>query len=421
MCGVRRTTAFFLSLVVLAGCKPSQPEPASKGSSPPRASVTLRVAVVDDEQLRRAIDRLRGEWQTLTDGQIETFAATLEEAADADLIVFPSRVIGSLSEAGTLRPVRESVLSSDALRFDDFLPLVRDHEVVYAQRVMALPIGCPSPLHLAPDSGANVLARHSDRDDVSLALAYLAWAAPHAVHRSRVATLFDADNFEPRLADPPFVRGLEDFVAQQIGGEGRIVWPSRQEQLTFRASPQVMPAAAENFNPMADQWEPMPAFPAGNRHATLLASSGRLIGVTTASRNAATAFRYAAWLVGPENARMLATASDNVSNCRGSLARAPDPWFKTEDREVGKAFAATSAEALRASRFLFAPRLPGAEEYLAVLGSRVRASLGGQPAAEALAEAAAEWAAISAREGGDAQREAYFRSINARPLPVTSE
>lgn len=405
--------ALLLATSVFVGCQPTTAPPAVEESGLPKAAVTLRVAVVEDDSLRRTIDRLRGEWQTLTEGQIETFAvATIEAATEADLIVFPSRALGSLCEAGRLRPIRDSVLASETLRFDDFLPLVRDHEVVYAQRIMALPIGCPSPLLLAAEPTSPQGIRPWD-DDVQLALAYLAWAAPHAVHRSRVATLFDPDDFSPRLAEPPFVRALESFVAAAGTGPAQIVWPRRETELPLSLTVALIPGTDEAYGPLSSKWEPTD----GDRHATLVASRGRLIGVTTGSRNAATAFRYAAWLVGPENARMLAAASDHVANCRGFLARAADPWFKTSDREAGKAFAAVSAEALRTPRFLFAPRLPAAEEYLAALGSRVRTAVNGQPVAEALNEAAAEWSVISERQGIDAQSEAYFRSINARPFP----
>lgn len=394
-------------------------KPADKGdaSALPRASVTLRVAVVSDESLSRAIDRLRGEWRERTDGEIETIdvadeADLVEAAAQADLIVFPSRAIGELCEAKALRPVRSSVLESDELRFEDFLPLVRDHEVVYAQQVMALPIGCPTPLHLSPDAGENTLA--VDGDDAELALAYLAIAAPYAVHRSRVSTLFDSDSFRPRLAEPPFVRALTRLVELNSGAEGRIVWPRREEPLSGRFTPQAMPEAAEVYNPIAKEWEPLPE---SERRATLVASSGRLIGVTTASRNAATAFRFAAWLVGPENSRIVSTASDNVANCRGSFAHSVDAWRATDDRDLGKQFAEAEAAMLRLPRFLLAPRLPGAEEYLAVLGKHVRQALEGRPPADALQQAADECEALHHARGWDAQRAAYDRSLNSAAFP----
>ncbi|MEO0530161.1 MAG: hypothetical protein AAF266_06225 [Planctomycetota bacterium] len=402
-----------MAMIALAGCKKEQSEVAGDESALPRAAVTLKIAVVNDEPLRRAIDRLRGEWKTLTDGEVETVAASLDASSDADLIVFPSRAIGELCEADVLRPMRDGVLRSESLRFDDFLPLIRDHEIVYGQQTMALPIGCPTPVMLVADPEGPSSLKASD-DDVELGLAYLAWAAPHAVHRSRVATLFDPDDFTPRLDEPPFVRALELFVDAVGGGGDRVVWPQRETPLPEGVSVTRFPGADEAFAPLSDAWEST----GGERAATLIASSGRLIGVTTASRNAATAFRYAAWLVGPDNARMLSTASNNVANCRGSLARAADRWFDTEDREAGKAFADESAEALRESRFLFAPRLPAADEYLAALGACVRSAIKGQPAPEALAEATAEWSAISDRQGIEAQREAYFRSINARSFSV---
>lgn len=412
-----------LVVVAVAGCDPAKKktEESGNGDEPalPRASVTLRVAVVSDDALARAIDRLAGEWGTLTDGQIETVPVAAETdlvaaAAEADLIVFPSRAIGELAESNAIRPIRGNVLKSETLRFEDFLPLVRDHEVVYGRQVLALPIGCPTPLLLVPADGEGGSFALPD-DDVQLALAYLAWAAPHAVHRSRVATLFDADDFSPRLAAPPFVRALESFVETAGAGPGSVVWPQRDRKLErgVRFAVEQLPSADEAYNALADVWETSAE---GDRHATLVASRGRLIAVTAATRNAATAFRYAGWLVSPENARELSGASDNVANCRGSFARAGDAWFGSADRELSRAFSAVTADALRTDRYLMAPRLPGSEEYLKALGARVRAALGGAPVTETLSGAAADWEAISVSRGRDQQGAAYARSLNAERL-----
>lgn len=421
----RRLAAFLAAcaLTLTVGCPPSDRQDA--GGAPanhglPRAEVTLRVGVLADESLRRAIDRLRGEWRTQTDGEIESVALAAEAdlapvAGEVDLLVFPSRRLGELCEAGVLRPVRQGVLKSETLRFDDFLPLVRDHEVAYAQQVMALPLGSPTPLLLTTRPNATVQVLPPS-DELVAALSYLAWAAPHAVHPSRVATLFDADDFSPRLTEPPFVRALEGYAAAcDAQAAGRIAWPQRDEPAPEGSKPAALPGADEAYNGLADQWEPLSG---EARHATLIGSSGRLIGVTGASRNAATAFRLAAWLAGPENARMLSTASDHVANCRGSLARAPDPWRATEDRELAKAFAMAGADALRRPRHLMTPRMPGGEQYLNALGRAVLAAIAGDRPADALRAAAAEWEAISEQRGRASQKRAYLRSINAAAFPT---
>lgn len=410
---------WFAAALAPVGCGPKKkPSASAPSGGPPRASVTLRVAVVSDEALRRAIDRLRGEWNLATDGEIETVdlpadADLTEAAGEADLIVFPSRSLGVLCEAQRLRPMRSSVLKSEELRFEDFLPLIREQEIVYAKQVMALPLGCPTPLLLSRSEGE--LTSTAPEDDLELALAYLAWAAPYAEHRSRVATLFDFDTFAPRLTHEPFRRALESFLAAMDGGPGRIVWPVRGESLLNELQPKVLPGAEAWFDPLADQWE---SSPAGGPNATLLASSGRLVGVTQATRNAATAFRFAAWLAGPENAGQIASASDSVANCRGSRSRSADAWRETEDRAVAKAFAEAGAAALRCPRYVLAPRLPGSEEYLAALGKRLRDALDGAPPEEALAAAAADWEAITNALGRDAQRAAYERSLNTAAFPA---
>ncbi|WP_350208060.1 hypothetical protein [Botrimarina sp.] len=406
---------------VVAGCdrggdKAGEPPENAESLALPRASVTLRVGVVSDPELQAAIDRLRGEWAEVTDGEIQTVPiepdGLLAAAEECDLMVFPSRSLGELCEANALRPVRDSVLQSEMLQFDGFLPLIREHEIVYGQQVMALPLGCPTPLLLTAD--ANALRIDLPDDNRRLALVYLAWAAPHAVHRSRTATLFDADTFVPRLSTPAFVRALESLVAAaDEQGDSQIVWPDRDEPLPPGVAPEPLPGASEAYNGLADAWEPTDP---GDQRATLLASDGRLIGVARASRNAATAFRYAAWLAGPENAGQLSTASDHVANCRGARTRSADAWRATDDRQAARAFAEAGGEALRAGRFLLAPRVPGADAYLEALGEAVREALEGAPPAGALAKAVQAWDTMSAQRGRDAQHAAYMRSVNSRPL-----
>lgn len=431
-----RKGAQLASLAVMAclastlGCWPSPSEPwpdAAGDDTVVRAAVTLRVAVLGDDRLASAIERLRGEWAERTGGEVVVSrqGADASPPDEADLLVFPSRRLGGFCESGLLRRVRQSTLASETLALDGVLPLVREQEIVYGQRVMALPLGCPTPLRLQPagieqpeSTKSPLPERPTEPDDRRLALEYLAWAAPHAVHRSRLATLFDADDFSPRVATPPFVRALEGFVAAEPA-ERTLIWPSRDTERSEASDPMPAPppGADEAFNALSGRWEPSEG---DDRHATLLASSGRLLSVTRTSRNAATAFRYAAWLAGPDNALGLSRASDGVANCRGSFARAPDAWFGNATREQAKAFAAAGAEALRRRRFLLAPRLPGADRYVVSLGAAVRRALAGKDPAAALADASSEWEAISVELGRDAQAAAHARSVNAEPLVAGS-
>lgn len=405
-------------LAGLLGCEPgSAPSEPPASAKPTGPKFTLRIAVVADGSLSRAIGRLAGEWADRGRGAFEVVdvdaaAGVVEAAADSDLVVFPSRLIGELCESQSLRAIRDRVLRGEELRLADVFPAVRDTEIVYGNRVMALPIGCPTPLVVGDPSGALTLPA----DDRRLALAFLAYAAPHAVHRSRAATLFDPDSFEPRLTAPAFARALDRLAAAaELDSAARryLVWPTRdgaRESLEANATVDRPAGAPEVYNPIAEAWEPVGG---SAPPATLLASSGRLVGVTASSRNAAAAFRMVAWLAGAENAPRLSTSSDAVTNCRGSFARRSDPWVANAP-DLGPRFASASAQALRSSRVLVAPRLPGADEYLDSLGMAVRSRVeDGAETGEALAAAAEAWRAIGERRGWEAQRAAYLRSVNS--------
>ncbi|MEN0109182.1 MAG: hypothetical protein AAF805_00520 [Planctomycetota bacterium] len=393
----------------------------------PRAEVSLAVAVVDDPSLAAAIERQRGEWNALTGGEYTVKPIGSVAGIDGhDLIVFPSAAMGALCEpsegrdSAVLRPVRSGVLKLDLLRFSDFQPVVREVEVVYGQRVMALPLGCATPL-LVGGSSETLPAAVLSNDRVTLGLEYLAFAAPYAVHPSREATLFDQETMRPRLDTPPFVRAMGDLVDAVERSKGRTAasrytWPQRSAPAPdWLDAESISPplGVAERYNPLAGVWEPVDR---ADSAATLVASSGRLVGVAAVSRNAATAFRLAAWLAGVENAPAMAAASDGVAVCRGSFARSADAWRADIDRATARAFTAANADALRRRRRLIAPRLPGAKEYLAALGGRVQAAIDGEAVEDVLAGAVSDWDAITDRLGRPQQAAAYARSINAAPL-----
>ncbi|MEO1498584.1 MAG: hypothetical protein AAFV43_15680 [Planctomycetota bacterium] len=397
------------------GCGGASDPPPTPAASKP--AVTLRVGVVGDKSLANAIARLAGEWNTRSGGTLRaTTVDTLSEAslASLDAVVFSSAALGELCERHALRPLRRSMLESDEFALGDLFPLVREVEIVYGRRPMAAPLGCPCPLVF---SAATPIDRYDLKafSDLQHGLAFLALAAPRVVHRSQAGVLWESDTFEPQLESRPFVRTLEQLIADANDSEdaattGRVVWPNRgSDSEPGGAAP--VTATAEVYNPLSGVWEPSPAQP-----ATLVASSGRLVGVTTASRNATSAFRLVAWLASAEVASQLRDASPGLANCRGSLATRPDDWIAADPRAPRAAsFSRALAAALRTNRFLIAPRLPGHERYVATLGAAVGRALGGEATASAaLAEAAADWRRIADELGRQQQHAAYLRSINLR-------
>src|SRR6188768_1166337 len=93
-----------LTLTFTCGCPKTQSIPSAPAASTPaepRASVALRVLVVNEPQLLDAINRLRGEWAERSGGELSASGTTWQNLSasktlDADVVVFPSRYLGEL-------------------------------------------------------------------------------------------------------------------------------------------------------------------------------------------------------------------------------------------------------------------------------------------------------------------------------------
>lgn len=423
-----------LGLLPLLGCGDGEAE--SKPSKPSaRQSVTLRIAVVNDTPLAQAIGRLRGEWQDASGDDFATVEVSSTDTADVrgcDLIVFPSRYLGELTCRGQIRPLRPGLLQSKSLRFDDILPLVRRREIVFGVDVMALPLGCPTPLLVSnaedpPGEWPRLGAVRHDLTGHAAAYALLERAACYASHPSREAVLFDPETMAPRITEPPFVRALQALaVSQPQAGDpagadptpdgAQIAWPHKTdagapESQDERLAVSPLPGAETTYNAATGEWEPVDT----PRRVTLLATSGRLLSVTTNTRNAAAAFRAAEWLAGRDNVRQLLAASDGLAICRESHRRQRDPWFGPEGPQTAD-FSLATAEALSAASSLTPPRLVGVDRYLDALGEAVRAVLtSGADPADALQKASQQWETITEELGLDPQRRAY-RADLGQPL-----
>lgn len=404
--------------------------------------------VVDDPQLRSAIDLLRGEWAEQSGGELVTKAITQQELLEgdqADLVVFPPLLLGELCEAQRLRPLRQHVLDKQDLSYADIYPAVRDNLLNYGGQTMALPIGCPTPLLLydaAKHTGTatpvwsdfsgdltpiemTTLDRH-----VAVAYHFLARALSYTSGGADEATLFDAASFTPRLSDPPFLRAMEEMhgdgaTQSSPPAEGQaeslatasdraiIAWPLRPtstETTQGAAQLQVrpLPAAAKTYDPLTKEWRTSRQ----PRRVAMLGASGRLIAVSAGSRNATSSYSLAVWLTSPQNSRQLATASPNVANVRASLARSADDWTGTGDSTLGRQFADAARETYAADRAFVFPRLVGAERYLSALGANVLKVAGGNLApADGLEQAARDWESLTEEIGRDQQQKAYQRHL----------
>jgi ABC-type glycerol-3-phosphate transport system substrate-binding protein len=201
-------------------------------------------------------------------------------------------------------------------------------------------------------------------------------------------------------------------VAKQLVADetkAAVVWPCRNSEARGAAEIQVemMPAVTQVFNPSAEQWESTPP-----RRVTLLATSGRLVGVTSKSRNAASAFRLAGWLASPEIDGQLIRESNGMAICRASQRRMADNWLGSSNVAGARQFSEQAYSALMQRDGVPVPRLPGVERYLELLADAVRSAADGKlTPAEALDKAQDDWESITDQLGRSDQRRAYLRCL----------
>lgn len=369
---VRRSKSNLLacSLLLLAGCprgqQAGQPAAREDGTAAPRASVALRVLVVNEPGVAEAINRLRGEWAERSGGELAATAKTWAEIAtaknlDTDAIVFPSRYLGELCVRGWLRPVRASVLESDEFKADDVFPLIRRELIRWGGDVMALPLG------LDLETPGNKVHSHSS-------IGLLIEAAPSITSNEREGKLFDPQTMKPRISDPEFVAALRRFAA----------------------------ASGKNDAPRTGT----------SRMVPVIGIADRLVAVTTASRNGASAFKLIGWLASAEVSTQLESQGERKLPVRPSLLTS-SVWYDpaltaTERSEITK----TLELELNGDKCFVFPRIPGVDEYMTALDEEVTAAVLGKLAPEvALAKAAERWERITDAHDRAAQRRAYLKHL----------
>jgi ABC-type glycerol-3-phosphate transport system substrate-binding protein len=362
--------------MLLTGCpRGKSPAPAEK----PGPSLTLRVLVVNEPQLAQAINRLRGEWAEQGTGELDAVSTTWADLAaaksvDADVVVFSSRHLGELCVRGWLRPVRANVLESNDFNAEDFFPVVRREIMKWGGQVMAVPLG--------------VQLVTTDRQRWPFGLGLLAHAAPRVVTRDRLGVLFDSETMKPLIAEPAFVKSLEKMVELS------------------------QPESSEIDKQSEPSSSPSPKRSGDESSVPVIGHGDRLAAVTTSSRNAASAFKLLEWLASADISSRLGAAEVGLLPVRRSLANSAKwyPHFLTGEERLKQTRALQ--EALKSEQCLVIPRMPGIDQYLAVLNSEVKAALGGKlPPQAALDNAEQAWERITDARGRDKQRDAYLRHL----------
>jgi multiple sugar transport system substrate-binding protein len=223
------------------------------------AKAPLRVAVVDDPALGQAIVR---QWQAHSQRAVElreiTSERALGEPVEADVMVFPSGLLGELAVQRQIIPwpstAREPGRAGADLspaendyNWSDVFPWLRRRELRWGDELYGVSFGSPQLLLLyrsdlfaqwqltppatwqeyervraaiadriaaSPSSAAS--PRYAALEPLSdrwAARCFLARAAAYVQHPNQYSTLFQFTTMEPLIDGPPFVRALEELVA----------------------------------------------------------------------------------------------------------------------------------------------------------------------------------------------------------------
>lgn len=409
--------------VISCGCRGEiVPSAAKPKAAAPKAAVKLTVLVVDDALLAQGIKLLAGEWSERSGGELTVTESTMEEllAAEqptADVIVYPSRQMGEFVARGWFRPVRPSVIADSDLAWGDFLTAIRDQVIRYGGEIYALPLG-DSPLVLAwrgplPEkppvtweqfAEAAVSVKQSALLPFPLAREFIARALAVTSPPDRATLFFDPQTMTARLTTPQLVRSLEWLIAsskQQDNLSANVILP--RDAATATLSPLL--SADEVYTASLDRWEQVEnASP-----PVVLGFDGRLVSVTTSSRNAASAFKLIPWLTSGSTGTNLSQRSQSTLWCRASQVTKAASWFKEKPSDDRTRW--LSQQLSRGDAYLL-PRIPGIDRYLSELEAALKSALSEQKTAgEALADTESKWNALTDELGPETQRNAFNQHL----------
>jgi multiple sugar transport system substrate-binding protein len=401
--------------------------------------------------------------------------AARSPADPIDAVIFPSGQLGLLVERNWIAPLPADFANNRELAWTDTFELLQVAETTWGQVPYAIPFGSPvltcyyradllERFHKRPPQTWSdyheLAAFFSHRENLGDAVpaadaewfgaveplatgwagrVLLARAAAYAKHRDHFSALFQIDTMEPLIGGPPLVRALSELVADaQLGPPNRLQLDpaaARREflaghaalALSFPGRARVgdgtsegaavatgfveLPGSPKVYDFSAERWDQRGA--EESAHVPLLCFAGRLASVAEKAAHPDNAFQLLAWLSGQEWGSKISSASPATTLYRRSQIRAPQPWLDPlTDAQAAQQYARSVHDALSHQQYLFALRIPGHERYLSALDSAVEEAVGGQKSpADALADAAAAWRAITEELGLDAQRKAYRKSV----------
>lgn len=461
------------AIMLVAGCTGQQPPPPRE---PPPRQAALRVVVAGDAVLARAVSRLRGAWQEAGGGELTVVETSADElvhaAANADVLLYPVRYQGLLAEQGLLDVLPAVQREAPDAAWNDIFESLRVKQLAWGDQTVAVPLGLPvyTCMYRAkvleqqglqpPQTWAELAAlaatlrdRHTDAGDTAeprhvvllplaegwAGLTFLCHAAAYVRHRDQYSDLFDLDSLDPLVAGPPFVKALTELSA--LAGPGRdrnlqltpteafqaicrgecvltLGWPVPVSARGTSAPLEVpvdlqfaeAPGADAAFNRDTREWDART--PTESPHVTLLGAEGRLGSAIKGRPHSQAAWEFLLWLSGPRWSERVSTSSAAATLFREAHLRSPGPWIDELRPTAARSYAHVLQQSLTQRPVLLAPRLPGADRYLAALDRAVRAVvIGERKPREALRATAEEWKQITAELDIARQKRAYHASL----------
>lgn len=450
-----------LLLFVLTGCPKPEEEKGPVG--PPQGTV-LRVTVVDDTLLAQSIGYLQSEWKAQSEVGLEITDVSSDEfdpgkAPQADIVVAPSWMLGPAHSAGWVVPLPERIVQSDESEWSGILPQIRSCEVARSGEPMAVPFGSPLlVLYYRPDvfeesgqevpltwdkyakavEAGNELRAVEPLAEGWAGLTLLARSAAYATHPDNLSTLFRISTMEPLIAGPPFVRGLEGLVATADAAsldmdpvavraafwEGKakmaITWPTAADEALAQIKPKFpaavmeLPGSMDVYDLGETSWERRDKD--SEFRVPLLAASGRIGMVTTASQWPDTSLELLLWLTDKKWSPQVCSQSMNTTLFRSSHVGIASGWVEAPMPDgAAQLYGEAVATALEGRQRLLALSIPGRPRYLAALDAAVRAAVKKEKSPqEALDGVVAQWKQINEELGVERQKAAYRASLGLR-------
>jgi multiple sugar transport system substrate-binding protein len=490
-----RAALWSAALILLAGCGRDQAEEAAVAPALPYAGQTVMVvapklnaALISGPILEEAerFEKLTGaKVRVVTPGWGETVARIRESLSGAappfDVFVITASWSGPLFAADTLAEVPEAIRAQ--VGWDDILPIYRQNLLTWNGRPYALPYdGDVVTLYYRldlfdnPEYRERFKARYgyplappatwSQYDDIatffqgwdwdkdgeneygiagnrlvngSAMLIFLARAAAYAKHPDDPAYYFDPDTMRARIADPGFVRALEDDVRSlSLGPPGMVNFAGNDVRTWFvrgnvamaidwanigidaAGSPvsvvrdkvgyAQLPGADRVYDARARRWDV-------RRNAASAMVGNYIFLVNRKSAHQDAAFAFAAHMTSRAmTQRLTVTPGTGVNPSRASHLEDAAAWQANGfSPESARAYLDTLRVALSNPNHIFDLRIPGSDRYYRALDQALHAALTGElKPQKALAQAAKEWEQITDELGRDLQGGLYRASLSPK-------